>query len=124
MSTPKTIPRARKENMNDPQVSLDQFELDYTSALAMLSERHPEDEPVDALLFVEEARLNSGADVHSPDWIQPFVAVVANLAEDRFMRMAADTGGLVSLIPQAMAPALVRAIQLGYTEGYLAAKDD
>ena len=54
----------------------------------------------------------------------PFVAVVANLAQDQFMRMAASTGGLASVIPSAIGPALVRAVQMGYAEGYLAAKDD
>lgn len=59
-----------------------------------------------------------------PNGFNPFVAVVANLAQDHFMRMAASTGGLASVIPQAIGPALVRAVQLGYTEGFLAAKDD
>jgi hypothetical protein len=40
------------------------------------------------------------------------------------MRMAASTGGLASVIPSAIGPALVRAVQMGYAEGYLAAKDD
>ena len=110
--------------MNNPQTSMEQFELDYNNALAMLAERHPEDGAIDALLFAEEARPNSGSDNYAPEWIQPFVSVVANLAQDHFMRMAASTGGLASVIPQAIGPALVRAVQLGYTEGRCAAKDD
>lgn len=110
--------------MINSQTSMEQFELDYSNALAMLAERQPDDGAIDALLFAEEARPNSGADIYAPDWIQPFVAVVANLAQDHFMRMAATTGGLASVIPQAIGPALVRAVQLGYTEGYFAAKDD
>lgn len=98
--------------------------MDYTNAVAMLSERHPEDESVDALLFAEEARPNLGADIYAPDWIQPFVAVVADLAQGRLMRMAENAGGQASVIPEAIGPALVRAVQLGYTDGYLAAKDD
>ncbi|MCH8309017.1 MAG: hypothetical protein IIB17_00800 [Chloroflexi bacterium] len=80
--------------MNNPQTSMEQFELDYNNALAMLAERHPEDGAIDALLFAEEARPNSGSDNYAPEWIQPFVSVVANLAQDHFMRMAASTGGL------------------------------
>ena len=110
--------------MNNPQNSMEQFELDYNNALAMLAERQPDDQSVDALLFAEEARPNSGVDNYAPEWIQPFVAVVANLAQENFMRMAASTGGLTSVIPQAIGPALVRAVQLGYIEGYYAAKDD
>ena len=75
-------------------------------------------------MFAEEARSNAGADDYVPDWIQPFVAVVANLAQDNLIRLAASSGGLASVIPQAVAPALVRAVQLGYVEGYFAAKDD
>lgn len=110
--------------MTDPELSFQQFELDYENALAVLAERHGDDAALDALLFAEEARPNSGADHYTPDWIQPFVAVVANLAEDNLIRMAASSGGLASVIPQAIAPALVRAVQLGYVEGYFAAKDD
>ena len=110
--------------MNGPQASMEQFELDYNNALAMLAERHPEDESVDSLLVAEESRPNMGTEDYAPDWIQPFVAVVANLAQDQFMRMAASTGGLASVIPYAIGPALVRAVQMGYAEGYLAAKDD
>ena len=110
--------------MTDPEISFQQFEMDYENALAMLAERHGDDGAVDALIFAEESRPNSGADQYAPDWIQPFVAVVANLAEENFVRMAASSGGLASVIPQAIAPALVRAVQLGYVEGYFAAKDD
>ena len=39
--------------INDPQASLEQFELDYNDALAMLAERHPDDESVDSLLVAE-----------------------------------------------------------------------
>ena len=110
--------------MSGPQASMEQFELDYNNALAMLAERHPDDESVDSLLVAEESRPNMGTEGYAPDWIQPFVAVVANLAQDQFMRMAASTGGLASVIPSAIGPALVRAVQMGYAEGYLAAKDD
>jgi hypothetical protein len=110
--------------MNNPQTSMEQFEFDYSNALAMLAESRPDDEGIDSLLFPEEARTNMGVDGYAPEWIQPFVAVVANLAQDHFMRMATTTGGLTSVIPQAIAPALVRAVQLGYLEGYLSAKDD
>lgn len=110
--------------MNNPQTSMEHFELDYNNALAMLADTRPDDGAVDALLFAEEARPDSGSDAYTPEWIQPFVAVVANLAQDHFMRMAASSGGLASVIPQAIAPALVRAVQLGYTEGRRAANDD
>ena len=110
--------------VTDPELSFQQFEMDYENALAMLAERHGDDGAVDALIFAEESRPNSGADQYTPDWIQPFVAVVANLAEENFVRTAASSGGLASVIPQAIAPALVRAVQLGYVEGYFAAKDD
>ena len=110
--------------LTDPQLSFEQFELDYENAVAMLAERHADDGAVDALMFVEEARPNTGADHYAPEWIQPFVAVVANLAQDNLIRLAAGSGGLASVIPQAIAPALVRAVQLGYVEGYFAAKDD
>ena len=110
--------------LTDPELSFQQFEADYENALAMLAERHVDDGALDALIFAEEARPNTGADQYSPEWIQPFVAVAANLAQDNFVRMAAQSGGLASVIPQAIAPALVRAVQLGYVEGYFAAKDD
>ena len=110
--------------MTDPELSFQQFEMGYENALAMLAERHGDDTAVDALIFAEEARPNSGADQYAPDWIQPFVAVVAELAQDNLVRLAASSGGLASVIPQAIAPALVRAVQLGYVEGYFAAKDD
>ena len=57
--------------MNNPQASMDQFELDFNNALAMLAERHPEDGAIDALLFAEEARPNLGSDSYAPEWIQP-----------------------------------------------------
>ncbi len=110
--------------VNYPDLSFQRFEMDYENALAMLAERHAEDDAVDALMFAEEARPNSGADQYTPQWIQPFVAVVGSLAQDNFIRMAATSGGLASVIPQAIAPAVVRAVQLGYVEGYFAAKDD
>jgi len=110
--------------MNNLQAPMERFELDYGAALAALAERHPDDESVDALLFAEEARPILAADQYAPDWIQPFEAVVANLAQDQFMRLAASAGGFASIIPQAIAPALVRAVQMGYAEGYKSAKDD
>ena len=59
--------------MNDPQASMEQFELDYNNALAMLAERHPDDESVDSLLVAEESRPNMGTEVtlltgFSPLW--------------------------------------------------------
>ncbi len=110
--------------MTNPELSFQQFETDYENALAMLAERHADDEALNALLFAEEARPNAGADQYSPDWIQPFVTVAANLARDNLIRLAASSGGLGSVIPQAIALAIVRAVQLGYVEGYFAAKDD
>ena len=110
--------------LTDSDLSFQQFEMDYENALAMLAERYAEDGAVDALMFAEEARPNAGADEYAPEWLRPFVAVVANLAQENFVRMAASSGGLASVIPQAVAPAIVRAVQLGYVEGYLAAKDD
>ena len=80
--------------MTDPELSFQQFEMDYENALAMLAERHGDDTAVDALIFAEEARPNSGADQYAPDWIQPFVAVVAELAQDNLVRLAASSGGL------------------------------
>ena len=110
--------------LTDADISFQRFEMDYENALAMLAERHGDDGAVEALMFAEEARPNAGADEYAPEWIRPFVAVVANLAQDNFMRAAASSGALASVIPQAVAPAIVRAVQLGYVEGYLAAKDD
>ena len=110
--------------MQDPELTFQRFEMDYENALAMLTERHSDNAAIDALIFAEEARPNSGADQYAPEWIQPFVAVVANLAQENLVRLAASTGGLASVIPDAIAPAVVRAVQLGYVEGYFAAKDD
>ncbi len=110
--------------MTNPELSFQQFEMDYENALAMLAERHVDDTALDALMFAEEARPNAGADQYQPDWIRPFVAVAANLAQENLIRLAASSGGLASVIPQAIAPAIVRAVQLGYVEGYFAAKDD
>lgn len=110
--------------MTDSALSFQRFEMDYESALAVLAERYGGDEAVEALMFAEEARPNAGADEYAPDWLRPFVTVVANLAHENLLRMAASSGGLASAIPDAVAPAIVRAIQLGYVEGYFAAKDD
>ena len=108
----------------DSDFSFRRFEADYESALAVLAERYGEDGAVDALMLAEEARSNAGADEYAPDWLRPFVAVAANLAQENFIRMAARSGGMASVIPQAVAPAIARAVQLGYVEGYFAAKDD
>ena len=110
--------------MSNHESGLQRFEIDYANSLAALSERYADERGVDDLLFVEEARLNAGADDYSPDWVQPFVAVVADLALEGIVRGAAGTGGLATVIPQAIAPALIRAVQLGYTEGYFAGNDD
>ena len=110
--------------MTDSDLSFQRFEMDYENALAILAERYGDDGAVEALMFAEEARPNAGADEYAPDWLQPFVTVVANLAHENLLRMAARSGGLASVIPQAVAPAIVRAVQLGYVEGYFAAKDD
>ncbi len=110
--------------MTNPELGFQQFEMDYENALAMLAERHADNAAVDALIFAEEARPNAGADEYAPEWIQPFVAIAANLAQDNLIRLAASSGGLGSVIPQAIAPAIARAVQLGYVEGYFAAKDD
>ena len=110
--------------MTDPALSFQQFDLDYENGLAMLAERQADDAAIDALMFAEETRQNSGADQYIPDWLQPFVAVAANLAQENLIRQAAASGGLASVMPRAIAPALVRAVQLGYVEGYFAAKDD
>ena len=108
----------------DSDFSFLRFEADYESALAVLAERCGDDGAVDALMLAEEARSNAGADEYAPDWLRPFVAVAANLAQENFIRMAARSGGMASVIPQAVAPAIARAVQLGYVEGYFAAKDD
>ena len=110
--------------MTDSDFSFERFEMDYENALAILAERYGDDAAVDALMLAEEARPNAGADEYAPEWLRPFVAVTANLAQENFMRLAASSGGLASVIPQAVAPAIVRAVQLGYVEGYFAAKDD
>ena len=39
---------------------MEKFELEYGNALATLAERHPDDEPIHALLVVEENRPNLG----------------------------------------------------------------
>lgn len=110
--------------MTSPDLSFQQFEMDYENALAMLAERYADDGAVDALMLAEEARPNAGADEYAPEWLRPFVQVAANLAQENFIRQAANSGGLASVLPQAVAPAIVRAVQLGYVEGYFAAKDD
>ena len=81
-----------KDHMNNPQTAMEQFESEYGNELAMLAERRPDGESIDALLVVEENRPN--------------------------------LGGLASVMPQAIGPALVRAVRMGYAEGYVAAKDD
>lgn len=110
--------------MTDSDLSFQRFEMDYENALAILAERCGGDEAVAALMFAEEARPNAGADEYAPDWLRPFVAVAANIAHESFTRTAARSGGLASAMPDAVAPAIVRAVQLGYVEGYFAAKDD
>ena len=94
--------------VTDPDLLFQQFDVDYENGLAMLAERQGDDDAIDALMFAEEARQNSGADQYVPEWIQPFVAVVANLAQESLIRQAAASGGLASVIPSAIAPALVQ----------------
>ena len=110
--------------MTEPDLSFQQFDMDYDNGLAMLAERQADDDAIDALMFAEETRQNSGADQYVPEWIQPFVAVVANLAQESLIRQPGSSAGLASVIPRAITPALVRAVQMGYVEGYFAAKDD
>jgi hypothetical protein len=110
--------------MSNHDSGLQRFEIDFANSLAALTERFGEERGVDDLLFVEEARLSAGTDEYSPDWVQPFVAVVADLAVESIVRSAGGAGGLATVVPQAIAPALIRAVQLGYTEGYFAGKED
>ena len=70
----------------------------------MLAERQADDDAIDALMFAEEARQNSGADQYIPEWIQPFVAVVANLAQESLIRQAAASGGLASVHSESHSP--------------------
>ena len=108
--------------MSNHESGLQRFEIDYANARAAMSKRYADERGVD--LFVKEARLNAGADEFSPAWVQPFVAVVADLALEVFVRRAGGACGLATVIPQALAPALIRAVQLGYTVGYFGGTDN
>ena len=103
--------------VSNHESGLQRFEIDYANSWGALSERDADEREFD--LFVEKARLNAGADDYSPDRVQPFVAMVADLALNGSAREAAGAGGRATVIPQAIAPALIRAVQLGYTEGIL-----
>ncbi|MDP6452553.1 MAG: hypothetical protein QF898_04520 [SAR202 cluster bacterium] len=100
--------------MNNPQAAMEQFESEYGNAHVKLAKRQPDVETFDALLVAEESRPNLGTESYAPGWIQPFVAMVDSLAQDHFMRLAASTGGLAG----------VRAVRMGYGEGYVAENDD
>jgi|TARA_B100002003_G_scaffold246146_1_gene275220 hypothetical protein len=108
--------------MSNPLSASERFEADYSNALAMLLERRPDDSAVDDLLDAEEALASMGTADSSPSWIRPFAAVVANVAQENIVRLASTSGGLATVIPDAIGPALMKAVQLGYTDGYLAGR--
>ncbi|MAF51965.1 MAG: hypothetical protein CL694_02970 [Chloroflexi bacterium] len=100
--------------MSNPLSASERFEVDYSNALAMLLERRPNDTAVDDLLEAEEALANFGTADSSPRWIQPFAAVAVDLTQEHIVRLAATSGGLATVIPEAIGPALMKAVQLGF----------
>ena len=103
---------------------LDSFEDAYERLVAGLSRSHTGDDAVRALALAEEARTSSGSDDFEPDWLRPFLSIAAALiSRDRGRRPdggdASYDDALVGL-----EPIVLRAVQLGYTEGYFAGKDD
>jgi hypothetical protein len=89
------------------------FEAAYQSTLETLVDQMRENSHVESWRFVEEVRENTGADGYFPDWIQPFVSFTGSILEGE------TTPDLLAL-----QSAVLRAAQLGYTEGYFAGKDD
>ena len=79
--------------MTDPELSFQQFEMDYENALAMLAERHGDFRRGGrANPLPQERGPNSSADQYAHDWIQPFVAVVTNLAQYNLVRQPCELG--------------------------------
>ncbi|MDA0769953.1 MAG: hypothetical protein O2821_06990 [Chloroflexi bacterium] len=87
------------------------FEAYYNSTIEKLTSQDLEDSRLESWKFVEEVRGNTGADGYFPEWLLPYSAFVSQIT-DR------DEGTLK------IRAAILRAAQLGYTEGYFAGKDD
>ena len=94
-------------------IESEEFSSDFQKALRELVEQYPKDEAVHGLTFIVEAMGNAGADGYLPDWLQPFSAICAGLL------------GVASVdVFRRLTPIILKAAQLGYTEGYFAGKDD
>jgi hypothetical protein len=104
----------KNSQMNSFADQSEAFDSACTQALSSLLESYGSDAAVKSLAFAEEARRSSSSDEYAPDWFQPFVSMVAGLHSAQPPESQ----------PGFMIAAIVRAIQLGYTEGYFAAKDD
>lgn len=89
------------------------FEALYRSTLDALIGQGREHVQAESWRFVEEVRGNTGADGYFPDWLLPYSSFVGHITADD------GEGG-----PFGLRAALLRAAQLGYTEGYFAGKDD
>ena len=100
------------------------FESDYHTAVGLLTQQVAAEKSLSALEFVEQARENSGSDDYMPEWLQPFVSIVTQIIATHSAVSAGDQPIDLRQLSDALSPALVRAIQLGYTEGYFAGKDD
>ena len=93
----------------------------YTTMLARLNKAMPGDGPLGALAFAEEARVSSGSDDYLPEWIEPYVSVAMGLLPGAGVE---GTDAAPQAYSSPLRPAILRAIQLGFTEGYFAGKDD
>jgi len=89
------------------------FEAAYQSAIESLIDHVQENSQLESWRFVEEVRENTGADGYFPDWIPPFASFTGNILD-----------GETAPNQLILQVAILRAAQLGYTEGYFAGKDD
>ena len=103
--------------MADQQDLNPDFEASYDSTMKGLARQGLSDSRLDSWIFVEEVRSNIGADGYFPEWLLPYSAFVGRFTGDG--NVVDEEDGLLKL-----RAAIMRAAQLGYTEGYFAGKDD
>lgn len=99
--------------MADQQQGYADFEATYNSTLEALIQQEVRGSSLESWKFIDEVRSNTGADGYYPEWVLPYSLFVSNVTDkeggDRLHSLRA---------------AILRAAQLGYTEGYFAGKDD
>lgn len=107
--------------MGTAQEHFVRFEEAYHAELARLMESDASDGRLRELSFIEEACENSGSGEVSPDWLGTYLSVATRVLRPEAGRETAEGG---RRLIASVAPAIVHAVRLGYTEGWFAAQDD